>query len=139
MSTTNGWQEHLTKTGQLFSRVLTTEEFEIWKGIIGNLPRSALNYAFDNWQRNGRFFPKPKDILDLVAAYDLSRTPTGGPRFSEHGQGYNEGDILALWKLVSAKSIRENRKLTEAEIWELLDQIDAQRPGGAPIFRRRSA
>lgn len=136
MHSTKLWEEQLNKTCLLFARTLDSKEVEVWAHILGELPSNAMRYAFENWQRNGRFFPKPKDILDLVDAYKLARTPAGPAHYEHHGQGYGEGDLKALWKMVSAKGIDDKRKLTEADIWGLLGEIDKKRPGGAPEFRK---
>jgi hypothetical protein len=120
----------------LFSRTLEPEEWEAWRGFLESQPSSAVEWAFDSWQRNGRFFPKPKDILELVAMYEDAKRPATFVRYEHHGQGYGEGDFLALWKMVSAESLRVGHKLTQGEIWQLLEDVDAQRPAGAPDFRR---
>jgi hypothetical protein len=135
----NGWKDLIHKTAQLYARILTPEELEIWRKILEPLPQKALLYAFDNWQRNGRFFCKPIDILDLVDVYKRGLTPSVMPRYEHHGEGYNEGDMLALWKLVSAESIALKRKLTQGEIWKLLGEVDKKRPSGAPAFRKGAA
>lgn len=59
----------LNKTTLLFSRTLQPEEFEAWEQALAGVDPSAVIWAFADWQKNGRFFPKPKEILDLVASY----------------------------------------------------------------------
>jgi hypothetical protein len=96
-----------------------------------------LIYACDNWARNGRFFPKPIDLLDLVDVYNRGLQPSKFTHYEHHGRGYGDGDMLALWKLVSAKSIQLNRKLSIPEIWQELNVIDQRRPDGPPMWRVR--
>lgn len=135
---TNGWEEQLKKTAQLYARVISPEEFEIWGKLLSPIQRRALVYAFENWQRNGRYFCKPIDIIDLIEIYKRTSRNDGPTIYEHHGQGYGQGDMLGLWKLVSQKSIQVARKLTEAEIWQLLDVVDAKRPSGPADFRRTS-
>ncbi len=130
------WKDELNKTSLLFARTLEPGEWQIWGKFLEDVPDRAVEYAFSNWQKNGRFFPKPKDILDLVAAFEIGRDGTTRISFEHYGKGYGGGDFKALWKMVSAKSIGLGRKLTEPEIWEALGEIDKKRPGGAPAFRR---
>ena len=66
------WKDALSKTMLLFSRSLEPEEWEVWRGFLDHLPTQPVELAFQNWQRNGRFFPKPKDILDLVETYKVA-------------------------------------------------------------------
>lgn len=65
--------EKLTKTALLFSRTVSPEEFEIWEQCLDHQPMPAIDYAFDAWQRNGRWFPKPADILQLIAVWKDGR------------------------------------------------------------------
>jgi len=51
----------------------------LWTQFLEPFSVAAVRYAFDNWNRNGRFFPKPKDIIEQVEAYKLSREPKGLP------------------------------------------------------------
>lgn len=135
MPSTQQWEEQLNRTCLLFGRVLDPSEIEIWRKFLQAIPKNAVLYAFENWQRNGRFFPKPKDILDLVDTYTAGKAPAMFTRYEHHGQGYGGGDMLALWKIVSAKGLAMGRKLSQQEIWDCLSQVDAKRPHGAPAWR----
>ena len=35
---------------------------------------SAWGFAFDNLNRNSRFFPKPKDVLEEIQAFKIGAT-----------------------------------------------------------------
>jgi hypothetical protein len=70
----------LLKTSQaLYSKDLSDEETKFWIGFLEPMTVQSLRYAFDNWNRNGRWFPKPKDIADLVETYKLSLKKTDLP------------------------------------------------------------
>lgn len=118
----------------LFSKELTTEETDFWAKLLKPVPVAAVRYAFDNWNRNARFFPKPKDILELVEAFNLSKI---GPRrkvYEHHGQGYGEKDVLYLWQRYSQKRAELNRTLTDNEVEVLMLDLDKKR-GVVPDFR----
>jgi len=63
----------LGRTALLFSRQLTTDEGKVWMDLVGIYSSKAIEFAFENWQRNGRFFPKPKEIIDLCESYKQSQ------------------------------------------------------------------
>ena len=78
----------ILKTSQLlFSKEMPDEEQNYWLSVMDPISVAGWRYAFENWNRNGRFFPKPKDILELVDAYKLSKTrpplPPGCPQCVE--------------------------------------------------------
>ena len=80
------WEEQLNKTCLLFSRTLDPAEIEVWRKFLEPIPPGPIVYAFENWQRNGRFFPKPKDILELVEVFkensgERNFTPCGKCEF----------------------------------------------------------
>jgi hypothetical protein len=53
-----------------------------------------------------------------------------------HGQGYNQTDILTLWKMYNAKRKEVNGPLKPAEVEELLTILDTQR-GRPPAWRQK--
>jgi hypothetical protein len=64
--------EHcLTRTALLFSKTLTATEGQAWKEFLIPFSQKAVEWAFDQWQRNGRFFPKPKEIIELCQTFKL--------------------------------------------------------------------
>ena len=78
--TISGQRRELLKTCQsLFAKELTKEEVEFWGQFLNPFSTAELKYAFDNWNRNGRFFPKPKDISDLCDAFRLSLANQNNP------------------------------------------------------------
>ena len=100
--------ELLTETALLFGRTLTPEEGGIWKTMMASVSAQARNYAFGNWQRNGHFFPKPKDILDEVAAFKIGAMA----RFTACGlDGCADG-----WKTVTTEG--QDRKVVRCGCWQ---------------------
>lgn len=72
-------KQALLKTCQaMFSKDLTEEETAFWANLLQSIEVEALRFAFDNWNRSGRFFPKPAEILELVEAFNLSKRKIEG-------------------------------------------------------------
>ena len=117
---------------------LTTAEVERWIRDLSGYRLEAIDFAFDNWRRNGTFFPVPADILSLCDAWlpqeQVARGCTKECK-ERHHKGYGETDVLKLWNLFNAKRAQVNRELTEAEQEELLVALDSSRAGGAPEWR----
>lgn len=67
------WQILLNEQASLRGKKLSEDDFKAWEKFLAPLPAMALQEAFDNWSRNGAYFPQPKNILDLVAAYKVER------------------------------------------------------------------
>jgi hypothetical protein len=65
-------EKMLNETAQLFQVNLTETDLKIWNKAIGRYKDEAVVWAFENWQRNGKFFPKPVEIMGLVYAYGAS-------------------------------------------------------------------
>jgi hypothetical protein len=60
----------------IFNRELTTADFEQWDRLLSPYSVPAIEYAFDNWGRNGGKFPLPKDIIGLIDAYSNTNAST---------------------------------------------------------------
>jgi hypothetical protein len=56
----------------LFNRELTEGDYHMWDKLLCNYPLKAIDYAFENWERNGKVFPKPANILELIGVWTLS-------------------------------------------------------------------
>jgi len=118
----------LTRTGLLFSRSLTVEEAQVWKDFLSSYPSSAIEYAFENWQRNGHYFPKPAQILELIRAYHVEHRSDYVERYEHHGEGYNEADVIALMKLYREKyPVKLTRYLTYEQRQDLIDELDRRK------------
>ena len=118
----------------LFARELTDEEAGFWAGFMREYSLAELQFAFDNWNRNGRFFPKPKDIAEQCDVYRMkARQRAGYPECdaeckSRHGRGYGINDVNWLLKRYFADPSQDPNKL--------LKELDSKREGGAPEWRR---
>jgi hypothetical protein len=125
----------ILKTCQLlFSKDLSEPEMDYWISLMDGISVSVWRQAFDNWQRNGRFFPKPKDILELCEIYGDKAKPTRIV-FPHHGEGYGSADIDWLWKAYANKrSCVNHRALNDEEVNALLDELDKKR-GHSPAWR----
>lgn len=129
---------------------LTEEEVEHWVQDLSPFPARAIDWAFDNWRRNGRFFPVYGDILDQCITWappEQTHTKICDAECkSRHGRGYGEmgfagmHDITRLQELVRRKIVAEKRTvdqvLTDSEIDMLLDQLDELR-GSSPDWRKQ--
>lgn len=62
----------IEETAKLFQVTLAETDWKIWNKAIGRYKDEAIEWAFESWQRNGRFFPKPAEILSLLATYGSS-------------------------------------------------------------------
>lgn len=66
-------ENSLMETAKLFQRDLTSTEYKLWTGILRDYTDLAVVWAFDNWNRNGKFFPKPAEIIELVHSFGSSQ------------------------------------------------------------------
>jgi hypothetical protein len=61
----------------VFNRELSEQDFETWQKLLGNYPLEAISWAFENWSRNGKMFPKPANILELIGAWAVTNKAGG--------------------------------------------------------------
>lgn len=128
----------------LFSKELTEGESNFWLSLLDEWTVAAMRYAFDNWNRNGRFFPKPKDILEQIEAYRLTQSMKYGHPTCDslcrarHGQGYGSADMWNLFESYRKKiqAAQAHVPMTDELMDELLDKVDKKR-GGSPEWRRQ--
>ncbi len=117
---------------------LFPEEIGNWERDLDPFPLPAIEWAFDNWRRNGRFFPVYGDIIDQCIAWLPEEKKYSGCSREckeKHGKGYHWNDVLKLWKLHDAKRAELGRALNDGEIDALLSELDSKREGGAPEWR----
>ena len=115
---------------------ITEGEIATWHRDLEVFQIKAIEWAFDCWRRNGRFFPVYGDILDLCIAYQPREiTQKNGcdaecrrNHFRSYSWGYDGGDLLWMW----AKLAEIDHKPSPAEWNKLLDELDSKRDGGAP-------
>jgi hypothetical protein len=121
---------------------LEPEEFEHWHRDLGPFTTRAIEWAFDNHRRNGRFFPAYGEILDQVVAWqpdptkgDIATALGCSPQCkARHGKGYHFNDMMILYKMYVAKRQEVNGPLKKPEILGLFDELDKIR-GRAPEWR----
>jgi hypothetical protein len=128
------------------AKELSSEEIEHWHQDLGPFPVKAIEWAFDNWRRNGRFFPVYGDILDQCVAWEPpehTRKPICDAQCkADHGKGYHWNDVY--WLLVKLKApcavgaeFARKEPVKPGEIEALMEELDRKRPGGAPEWRRQ--
>jgi hypothetical protein len=116
---------------------LTREEVDRWVMDLSGYRQEAIEFAFDNWRRNGNFFPVPSDILSLCDAWMPKEQGARGCSKeckSRHGKGYGENDVLFMMREYMKQRAVVNRALDEQEWGAILVKLDKVR-GGAPEFR----
>lgn len=119
------------------SKELFTDEIQRWYRDLDVYPLGSIEWAFENWRRNGSFFPVPSDILSQCSVW----APTTGQSVcdqecqSHHGRGYGEPDVLWLWKAFSTKRAEVERSLTGSEVEALLVELDTKRKN-VPAWRK---
>lgn len=125
----------LEDTAELFSKDLTATELGIWTSILQRHNDAAVEWACSNWVRNGKFFPKPSEILELIHAFESSQSQ---PQKCEpecqrrHGKGYHTNDVTWLFKRYTA----ELKTNPQVKLSDLMDELDKNRQGGAPEWRK---
>lgn len=62
----------LEATAEIFSKEISPVEIKTWTVILAPHADGAISWSFETWNRNGRFFPKPSEILELLHAYGSS-------------------------------------------------------------------
>jgi len=127
------WLEEMCRTFP--GKELESQEIANWHKDLGNHPIAAIDYAFENWRRNGRFFPVYADVLDLISAWQppLEYKPgCSAECMSRHGKGYHTNDVMWLYKRVQ-EEIKAGRSV---DAGSLLAELDSKRQGGAPAWRR---
>jgi hypothetical protein len=93
----------LYTTAEMFGKDLDPAQVTQWKKFLDPCPLRALEYAFSTWQKSGRFFCKPAEILQLVD--DWKNQPGNRVEFVPCGQ-CEEGWIRVYeGKMVGGKPI----------------------------------
>jgi hypothetical protein len=126
-------RELLQRAIDLFGKEMTEAESQVWADILSDVDPDACDYAFQNWLRNGKFFPRPANILELVQTYtaNLPRRDCDDACKRRHGHGYHRNDVLWLWKKRQAFA----GKWTKADYENALKELDGLREGGPPVWR----
>lgn len=120
-------EKYLTVQTRIHGKDMTVEEAEVWKKKLSHYSDSAIEYAFEAWERNGKFFPKPAEIIELIDAHNQSHLAPL-PRYENHGGGLNEKDVLAMYKLFLERWPKPiGRKLTQDEKDQFLSDFHQRR------------
>jgi hypothetical protein len=101
----------LLKTCQLlFAKDLEEKDSEYWAKFLVQFSLAELRYAFEHWNRNARWFPKPKDISDLCDEYRVElankEIPIGCERCD--WSGFYETHRRGVERFVAPCPCREN-------------------------------
>lgn len=61
----------LHRIALLYSKEMKALDIKAWQEFLKGHTSQAIEWAFENWQRNSKFFPRPKDILDLLGTWKV--------------------------------------------------------------------
>jgi hypothetical protein len=132
-STESSIKAECLKTAQaIFGKDLIEAEIKFWWEFLDCFTEQEVSYAFENWGRNGKFFPKPGDIRELVDAYRDSTRPAFKAS-ANPGTGFGKIELLSLWGLVCERveTFRKGKEqyvpLTDQEIEKLCRQVEAKK------------
>jgi hypothetical protein len=114
----------LAKAAVLFSKELTEELVLLWDSILASCSVEECEYAMDQWMRNGKFFPKPANVLELVETYRDGNRYRNPPRYENQGKGYGEADVLILAKLHGKRRAHLQGPLSDKDLADLVDELD---------------
>jgi len=78
----------------------------------------------EQWMRNGKFFPRPANILELVEVYRDGNRYRPVPRYPNQGKGYGEADVLILSKLHQKRREHLQGPLSDSDLAALVDELD---------------
>jgi hypothetical protein len=123
-----------------FHHELEEDELKRWLRDLSKFQLKAIDFAFEQWRMNGRFFPMPADIMQLCSAWAPEEKKyiegCNAECRARHGKGYGTADVQWLLRRYYAmKDQLPNRRMTAGEINNLLDELDKKR-GAAPEWRQ---
>lgn len=118
------------------NKELFEEEIANWVRDLSPFPASAIEWAFENWRRNGRFFPVYGDIIDQCIGWEPADKPMRPICDSEcksrHRKGYGWKDMYAAFEMM-CQAVRGKKPIDSEAI---LKVIDSKRENGAPEWRK---
>ena len=117
-------RELLAKVALLLTKELSEEFLEMWDQILLPYSVDEVDYAVEYWLRNGQFFPKPAQLLQVIRTYRDGNRYLKSQRYPGHGQGYGETDVDVLWNLFKARREKLKRPMGEEDTAILLDELD---------------
>ncbi len=116
---------------------LSPGEIVRWGMDLARYSEEAIKFAFEEHRQLAIFFPVPGQIIDLCKTWipeQEYRVGCNAECQSRHGRGYGENDVLYLWQRYQSMRDSFDRRLTQNEVTDLLDDLDAKR-GQAPAWR----
>lgn len=130
------FQKILKATASLFNALLSDDVLRIWRDLLNLCSEQEAVRALKKWQYEGVYFPKPQEILQLVAnERDELKIKKEGCSIEcqrQHGLGYGVNDIR--W-LLARRMQDKGTKWSEAQWDALLVELDAKRHQGPPPWR----
>lgn len=122
----------MVKMATRLGKPMSGERMDQLLADLGPYPVAAIDWALDSWARNAKVLPALADLLQLVRTWHIEQEPEKCECRHLHGRGYGKNDILWLWK----KRQSSAKPWTEADYETAMQELDKQRAGGAPVFRR---
>lgn len=58
------------ETAKLFQKDISSTEYKFWAGVLSEHSDAAVIWAFEAWNRNGKFFPRPAEILEHIHTFN---------------------------------------------------------------------
>lgn len=68
--------EWLVVTASVMNKDFTKAEAQLWGELVGHYPAAKIEKAFREYLREGKFFPKPADIIERIREYILDEQPS---------------------------------------------------------------
>lgn len=134
------FQKVLKATASLFNALLTDDVLRIWKDLLNYCSENEAVRALKKWQYESAYFPKPLEILQLVAnereERQIKEVGCSKECQRRHWTGYNENDIRWMFK---KRFVDQGKPWTDEQWASLLDELDSKRTGGAPVWRQENS
>ena len=70
--------KEMSKLGVIFDRVITKELIAAYEDILKDLTEQQMIDASYKWQTQGKFFPKPSELLDMIETPEQSASEAWG-------------------------------------------------------------
>lgn len=130
------FQKTLKATASLFNALLSDDVLRIWKDMLNLCSEPEAVRALKKWQYEGVYFPKPQEILQLIAnerdAQKIENEGCSTECQRRHGLGYGTNDVR--W-LLARRMEDQGKKWTEAQWEALIAELDAKRHQGPVSWR----
>jgi hypothetical protein len=116
----------------MMAKELAPGEVEFWKQELRVYSEKEIDSAFRQHLRQGKYFPKVAEIIDLIRVSRSQTYAYTGPIETEKDRrrkaagwrSYGQPDIRCLVKILADKRAKLNRPLTENDENELINELD---------------